>query len=278
MLLISLNEQIMTLHQLIHKVNFEDIFSDLLRHVPEVENMRPRFMSAFDTLRSITPAKKSYVVVEVLEKDYLCDGVHDTWINATNTCSSTIWESILAGKIRLESAFNMPDTTREITNEMIVADLLWQLVSYGFPEESTALPGYILHNKRFPDSSRLERIEEICSYIDLHQVTEISHKDICQYGESDNIVWITDITPYSLPHDKAAYDMICFLDDFMWFNNETKTILIISASAGHEKEERKIEEFANSMLKNPKIVHGIPMLPGIEVMAIFITEQQYGRA
>ncbi len=45
-----------------------------------------------------------------------------------------------------------------------------------------------------------------------------------------NIAWIANITPYSLPRDKVAYDMICSLDDFMWFNNETKTFLIISAS------------------------------------------------
>lgn len=66
--------------------------------------------------------------------------------------------------------------------------------------------------------------------------------------------------------------MNCFLDDFMWFNNETKTFLIISASEGYVNEVCKIEEFANNMLKNPTISYGKPMLPGIEVMAIFITE------
>lgn len=262
----------MRLSELLNQVKFDEVFFDILRHVPEVENQRARFLSASDFLRSITPAKKSDVMIKVLERDYLSDGVHDRWINATNTCRSTIWESILAGKIRLDSVFNPPDTSHKITNEMIVADLLWQLVSYGFPEESTALSGYILHNKLFPDSSQLERIEEICSYIDLHQVTEISHKDICQYGESDNIACITDVTPYSLPYDKAAYDITCFLDDFMWFNNETKTILIISASEGYESEVCKIKEFTHSMLKNPTVVHGNPLLPGIEIMAIFITE------
>lgn len=80
------------------------------------------------------------------------------------------------------------------------------------------------------------------------------------------------MTSYTLPREKAAYDLNCFLDDFMWFNDETTTIVMISASVGFEVEVVKIEEFANSMLKNPKVVYGTAQLPGIEVMAVFITE------
>lgn len=269
---ISLNEQIMTLHQLIHKFSFEDVFSDILRNVPDAEDRRFRFSLAFNTLRSITPARESNVVIEVLEKDYLGDGVHDIWIDVTNTRGSNIWESLLAGQIKLCPTFNRPDASCDITDEMIVADFLWQLVAYGFPKESTALSGYLLNNRRFPESTQAEKIEEICSYLDIHQVTGITREDIRKYGEAENIAWITDITSYSLPHDKAAYDLTCLLDDFMWFNNETKTILIISASDGYEGEVNKIEEFADNMLKNPTIAYGKPILPGIEVMAIFITE------
>lgn len=65
-----------------------------------------------------------------------------------------------------------------------------------------------------------------------------------------------------------------FLDDFMWFNNETKTILIISGSDGYENEASKIEDFSNNMLKNPAIIYGEPLLPEIEIMAIFISVPQ----
>lgn len=68
--------------------------------------------------------------------------------------------------------------------------------------------------------------------------------------------------------------MNCFLDDFMWFNNETKTILIISGSDGYENEASKIEDFSNNMLKNPAIIYGEPLLQEIEIMAIFISVPQ----
>lgn len=80
------------------------------------------------------------------------------------------------------------------------------------------------------------------------------------------------MTSYTLPREKVAYDLNCFLDDYMWFNGETKTLIMISASASYEVEVSKIEEFANSMLKNPTVVYGTALMPGIEVMAVFITE------
>lgn len=272
MLSISLNEQIMTLYHLIHKVRFEDVFSDLLRHVPGVEKQRTKFLLAFDTLHSITPAKKSDVVIEVLEMDYMGDGVHDIWIDASDTRGSTIWESLLCGQIKQCPTINRPDASCNITNEMIVADLLWVLVSFGFPKMSSALSGYLLNNRRFPESTQTERIEEIQSYLEIHKVSDIILDEIRKFNKANNITWIANITPYSLPLNKASYDMNCCLDDFMWFNNETNTILIISAYEGYENEVCKIEEFANNMLKNPTIAYGKPMLPGINVMAIFITE------
>lgn len=262
----------MTLQELLNLVKFDEVFFDILSHVPEVENQRARFLSAFDTLRSITSAKESNIVIDVFEKDYLGEGVHDIWINADDAHNPSIWESLLSGHIRLESTFNRPDKCCKITNEMIVADLLWHLVAYGYPEESPALFGYLLNNRRFPESIQAERLEEICSYIDNHHVTGISHEQIRKYLTAKNVSWIADITSYSLPKDKAAYDITCFLDDFMWFNKETKTILIISASEGYESEVCKIKEFAHSMLKNPTVVYGNTVIAGIEIMAIFITE------
>lgn len=261
----------MTLHNLLTKVDFDTVFSDILRHVPEAEDKRPQFMMAFETLRCSKPCKNTRCIIEVKEKDYLGEGVHDLWID-TSAIGSNICESLLAGRIKWVPMFNRPDAVKKVTDEMITADLLWQLVAYGFPKDSAILSGYILNNRRWQESTTSERIEEICNYIDIHQVSELTHEDIHKYSEAKNIAWITNITPYSLPRIKASYDMNCFLDDFMWFNNETKTILIISSSEGYESEVCKIEEFAHSMLKNPTLIHGKPLLPGIEVMAIFITE------
>lgn len=262
----------MTLHKLLNQVKFDKVFSDILCNVPEVENKKARFRLAFDTLLSVIPARESDVVIEVQEQDYLGKGVHGIWINTNTDCDSRLWERLLAGHIRREPTFKRLDTSSKITNEMIVADLLWLLASFDFPKKATAFSGFLLNNRRQPKSSLTERIEEICSYINLHQISEISHEDIYHYRDAGNLAWIANLTSYSLPRDKSSYDMICFLDDFMWFNNETKTFLIISSSEGYENEASKIAEFANSMLKNPTIVHGKPLLPGIEIMAIFITE------
>lgn len=262
----------MTLYKLLNLVEFDKVFSDILSHVPEVENQRARFKSAFDILCSVIPAKKSETVIEVLERDYLGEGTHDLWINTSVSQDSNLLGNLLAGQIKPYSNLGRIDKKCRITDEMIVADLLWQLVSFGFPEKTEALIGYLFNNRRFPESTQAERIEEICSYIDYHHVTEISHEQIRKYLTVKNVSWIADITSYSLPKDKVAYDITCFLDDFMWFNNETKTILILSASEGYEEEVAKIEKFANCMLKNLTITYGRPLLPGIEVMAIFITE------
>ena len=271
LLSISLNKQIMTLYQLIHKISFEDVFSDILRYVPEVENIRARFSLAFETLRSIRSGKNGRVEIEVYDKDYLGMGVHDIWFNASDF-KANIWESFLAATINRGRIFNRSNVGEKITDEQITADILWHLVAYGYPEESPALFGYLLNNRRFPESIQAERLEEICSYIDNHHVTGISHEQIRKYLTAKNVSWIADITSYSLPKDKAAYDITCFLDDFMWFNKETKTILIISASEGYESEVCKIKEFAHSMLKNPTVVYGNTVIAGIEIMAIFITE------
>lgn len=260
----------MTLHQLIHNVGFEDVFSDILRHVPEVENLKPSFMLAFETLCSIQPSKNGCVEIEVNNKDYLGIGVHDIWVNASD-CKTNIWEKLLGATINRDGIFNRSSAGEKITDEQIAADILWHLVAYGYPEESPALSGYLFNNRRFPESTQAERLEEICSYIDNHHVTEISHEQIRKHLTAKNISWIADMTSYSLPKDKAAHDMNCCLDDFLWFNNETKTILIISASEGYEGEAGKIMEFAHSMLKNPTVAHGKTKLPGIEIMSIFIT-------
>lgn len=262
----------MKLYELLNQVKFDEVFTDILRHVPEVENQRARFLSAFETLRSVSPAKEAETVIEVDERDYLGEGVHDLWINASVSRDSDLWKSLLAGQIKLCPTFGRLDEEWEITDEMIVADLLWQLVALGFPEKSPALSGYLLNNRRFPESTQAQRIEEIHCYLDIHKVSDITWDEIRKFNKANNIAWIANMTSYSLPLNKASYDMNCFLDDFMWFNNETKTILIISASKGYEEEVAKIEEFANSMLKNPLVVYGRPKLPGIEVLAIFITE------
>lgn len=260
----------MTLSQLLHKVSFDDVFSDILLHVPEMENHKARFLLAFDTLLSITPAKNSLTVIEVQDRSYLGEGVQGIWIDA-HACGSDIWQNLLGGQIKRSFMFGRPNPDIEISDESIAAELLWLLVAYGFPEKSVALSG-LQHNHRFPDSSQSERIEEIFRYIELHQVSGISHEDIKKYRDAKNISWISNLTSYTLPREKAAYDLNCFLDDFRWFNDETKTIVMISASAGYEDEADKIEEFANKMLKNPTVVYGTALLPGIEVMAVFITE------
>lgn len=261
----------MTLHQLLHKVSFDNVFSDILLHVPEVEIHKARFLLAFETLRSIPPAKSSNTIIEAQDRSYLGSGVRNLWINA-NADKFNMWPDLLAGEIKRRYMFNKPDPDVNISDESIIAELLWQLVAYGFPEKSVALSGYILHNHRYPDSTQYERIKEICSYMELRQVSGISHELIKKYRDAKNILWISNLTSYTLPREKAAYDLNCFLDDFMWFNDETKTIIMISASASYEGEVSKIEEFTNGMLKNPTVVYGTALLPGIEVMAVFITE------
>lgn len=67
----------MILHQLLHKVSFDNVFSDILLHVSEVENHKARFLLAFETLRSIAPAKRSRTLIEVQDRSYLEEGIQD---------------------------------------------------------------------------------------------------------------------------------------------------------------------------------------------------------
>lgn len=116
MLSISLNKQIMTLYQLIHKISFEDVFSDILRYVPEVGNIRARFSLAFETLRSIRSGKNGRVEIEVYDKDYLGMGAHDIWFNASDF-KANIWESFLAATINRGRIFNRSNVGEKITDE-----------------------------------------------------------------------------------------------------------------------------------------------------------------
>lgn len=261
----------MTLYQILNKAKFDDVFKDIVSYVPEVVEKKEHFLLAFETLRSIKPCKGICITIQVNDKDYLGKGVHDIWVNASDF-NTNIWGCLVTATINRCRIFESDKTREKITDEQIVADLLWHLVALGYPEDSSALIGYIFHNCRWPETTKPERIEEICSYMDSHKVLGIYHDDIRKYIDARNITWIADMTSYSLPKDKAAYDLNCCLDDFMWFNEETKTYVIISASPGYETEVNKIEEFVNNMMRNPTILYGTPKLPGIEVMAVFITD------
>lgn len=171
----------MRLSELLNQVKFDEVFTDILRHVPKVENQRTRFLSAFETLRSVSPAKETETVIEVHERDYLGEGVYDLWVNAICAPNSKLWENLLAGRIRLNPVFNRSSVVEKITDEQITADILLHLVAYGYPEESLALFGYLLNNRRFQASTQAERLEEICSYIDNHHVMGICHEQIRKY-------------------------------------------------------------------------------------------------
>lgn len=73
----------MRLSELLNQVKFDEVFTVILRHVPKVENQRTRFLSAFETLRLVSPAKETETVIEIHERDYLGEGVHDLWVDAT---------------------------------------------------------------------------------------------------------------------------------------------------------------------------------------------------
>lgn len=194
----------MILYDIIKKVTFDNVFSDILRHVPEVECKRAQFNSAFESLRTLKPAKDICLKIYTERKEYPGEGVHSLWVDGPFT-GSNFDESLLAGNIRWDPLFKSPDAAGKINDEKIIAGL-----SYS--------------------------------------------------------------THYSVPRTNAARDIICFRDDNMWFNRETRTLLIVSFSEDYENEVCEIMDFANSMLKNPTIAFGKPILPGIEVSAIFITE------
>lgn len=59
----------MKLYELLNHVEFNEVFADILRYVPEVENQKAWFLPAFDALLSITPAMESDVVIEVQRQD-----------------------------------------------------------------------------------------------------------------------------------------------------------------------------------------------------------------
>jgi len=115
-------------------------------------------------------------------------------------------------------------------------------------------------------------VDEICRYLELHKVTGICPDNIQAYKDAKNIEVVGNIAPATLLPEQSAFDMICFLDDYMWFNKETKTLVFISASDGYESDIAEIKDFINSMMVNPTILHGRPIVPGVEVMAVFITE------
>ena len=89
----------MTLHQLLHEVSFDKVFSNIIRYMPEVEDKKDCFKLAFNTLCAITPAKESKTVIGIDEKSYLGEGVQDLWIDVPSF-DSDIWRNLLGGQIK----------------------------------------------------------------------------------------------------------------------------------------------------------------------------------
>lgn len=261
----------MTLHNLINKVRFDDVFADMLHHVPEIKNKRDVFRTIYNKLRLSNPGKGDNIVIEPAFISWLGDGVHDIYINA-NSCDKVVLSDLLAGQINERGVSSSENLYSSISDEQIVADCLWHLVASGYPKDSAALSGYILNNSRRHYLSTVEVFEEIYSYLDLYKVTGYPREEVMTYKHAQNTAIIGDITPYSLPIEKSSYYMICFLDDYMWFNNETKTFFIISASEDYQSEVIVVKDFINSMMKNPTLFYGKPLLPGIDIKAIFITQ------
>lgn len=61
----------MTLYDILNKVDFDKVFADILRHVPDAEDNRSKFLLAFESLRSLKPCKNARCVIEGSRKRLL---------------------------------------------------------------------------------------------------------------------------------------------------------------------------------------------------------------
>ena len=59
----------MKLYQILRKVKFDDVFNDIVSHIPEVTDKKDQFSLAFETLRSIQPCKGICITIQVNDKD-----------------------------------------------------------------------------------------------------------------------------------------------------------------------------------------------------------------
>ncbi|MBD5244204.1 MAG: hypothetical protein HDS57_01880 [Barnesiella sp.] len=80
---------------------------------------------------------------------------------------------------------------------------------------------------------------------------------------------IYSVTGFNFPLDKAAYKIICILDDYMW-RDEDRTIVYLYSSRGYEQEVEKITKFIMGMMRKPTIVYGTNSLRGIAMKACFL--------
>lgn len=287
----------MTLHELFQKLAFDEVFDEIKRYVPEIEPLHEDLLSAYSILKTTPPGEDDDETVSVTDLSYLGKGVHSTGINAAYYSDRDLLRTLVARQIKRSDSCGRTDDGQMLSNVQIAADCLWEFTAFGFADEAVSDAGTFLekycYRKRLNYSLKYERetrhlgrtsvdelnrlyryarIEEICSYIDRYKVSGITDKEIWSYKCVKNIKDVDFVTSYTLPRSAAAYQLNCCLDDNMWFNDETKTIVIISASQGYEQQVSEIEEFIHAHLKNPTILYGRNKLRGIVMKAIFITE------
>ncbi|MDE5687582.1 MAG: hypothetical protein K2I18_03030 [Paramuribaculum sp.] len=248
-------------------------------------------------MKTTPPGEDDGETVSVTDLSYIGEGVHSTGINAAYYSDRDLLRTLVARQITRSDIFGRTPDEQILSDVQIVADCLWEFIAFGFVDDIVSDAGAYLekycYRRRLNYSLKYERetrhlgrrstdepnrlyrcarIEETCSYIDKYKVTGITGKELWTYKEVKNFKDVDFVTPYTLPQSAAAYQLNCCLDDNMWFNDETKTIVIISASRGYEQQVCEIKDFIHAHLKNPMILYGKNKLRGIVMKAIFITE------
>ena len=220
----------MNLFQLLKNVNFDQVFSEILQFVPDIAFIRDKFMHMCEFLCIIPPDKKETIMVDVFEENYLGEGVINVRLLATEKNISNLSDFGLIKDMVFPLYFSHSSIPpTPITR--IIASIIWNLVA-------------------------MEGMSDISLQNEIHDCEEVAEM-------------IYRVTGFNSPLDKAAYKIICILDDYMW-RDEDRTIVYLYSSPGYEQEVEKITEFIMGMIRKPTIVYGTNSLRGIAMKAYFL--------
>ena len=106
----------MKLYELLSRVTFDSLVP-ILNTLIIKENQLPYFKMAFDELRMMRPTVNDELIdVQMTESHIYVDGCQDNWVK------------VLGKNIR-------SDLQLQITEEVLAANILWEITFFGFSEE-----------------------------------------------------------------------------------------------------------------------------------------------
>lgn len=297
----------MTLQQLFRSVEFDALFTYIIKHDPKMKDCEKSFWRAFTTLQSIPNGDDDgkSIMIDYIDDDDPPDASQGIGVWH---CADVDWSIALARQIKVF------DRLVPMSDDQIAAYCLWEMTCYGFSEaqiertkewidrKSAAsqqkwrnlrdeacqkwlfpvIDSYAKRPMNGPKRHRYTRIfkrlialrnyghiEMLCDYVDKYCVQGLSHDDLWSYCDAGR-VWGYDFpNPKRMSHKELLeLDMKLVAETFR--ETSADKIFILSPAQTYEEEAMELRNYILNNLPRAKVYFGKNLTRGIAVEIVYI--------